>query len=109
MQKEPASNHKAIRLALNGIQKPQLLKSLMTRRAKAGIIVRHEAGFRVTLSFSTSKKKTIFKVTLENGKVLSVMEPILQGSLEKLGCEATSLDPYACIFDYLDIFVLSVP
>ena len=45
---------------------------------------------------------------MENGKVLSDMGLILPCALEKHGCETTSLDPYAYIWDYPDNFVLSV-
>ena len=41
-------------------------------------------------------------------KVLSDSAQILPCALEKLGCETTSLDPYAYIWDYPDNCVLSV-
>ena len=53
-------------------------------------------------------QKTTLKVTMENGKVLSDMGLILPCALEGLGCETTSLDPYAYIWDYPDNCVLSV-
>ena len=53
-------------------------------------------------------QKTTLKVTMENGKVLSDMGLILPCALEELGCETTSLDPYAYIWDYPDNCVLSV-
>ena len=53
-------------------------------------------------------QKTTLKVTMENGKVLSDMGLILLCALEELGCETTSLDPYAYIWDYPDNCVLSV-
>ena len=45
---------------------------------------------------------------MENGKVLSDMGLILPCALEELGCETTSLDPYAYIWDYPDNCVHSV-
>ena len=45
---------------------------------------------------------------MENGKVLSDVGLILPCALEKLGCETTSLDPYAYIWDYPDNCLLSV-
>ena len=53
-------------------------------------------------------QKTTLKVTMENGKVLSDMGLMLPCALQKLGCETTSLDPYAYIWDYPDNCVLSV-
>ena len=53
-------------------------------------------------------QKTTLKVTIENGKVLSDMGQILPCALEELGCETTSLDPYAYIWDYPDNCVLSI-
>ena len=53
-------------------------------------------------------QKTTLKVTMENGKVLSDMGLLLPCALEELGCETTSLDPYAYISDYPDNCVLSV-
>ena len=53
-------------------------------------------------------QKTNLKVTMENGKVLSDMGLILPCALEELGCETTSLDPYAYIWDYPDNCVLSI-
>ena len=46
-------------------------------------------------TFIIHMQKTTLKVTMENGKVLSDMGLILPCALEKLGCETTSLDPYA--------------
>ena len=45
---------------------------------------------------------------MENGKVLSDMGLFLPCALEELGCETTSLDPYAYIWDYPDNCVLSI-
>ena len=53
-------------------------------------------------------QKTTLKVTMENGKVLSDMGLILPCALEELGCETTSLDPYAYFWDYPDNCVLSI-
>ena len=47
-------------------------------------------------------KKTTLKVTMENGKLLSDMGLILQCALEKIGCETTSLHPYAFIWNNTD-------
>ena len=53
-------------------------------------------------------QKTTLKVMIENGKVISDMGLILPCALEELGCETTSLDPYAYIWDYPDNCVLSI-
>ena len=45
---------------------------------------------------------------MSTGKVLSDSAQVLPCSLEELGCETTSLDPYAYIWDYPDNCVLSV-
>ena len=59
-------------------------------------------------TFIIHMQKTTLKVMMENGKVLSDMGLILPCALEELGCESTSLDPYAYIWDYPDNCVLSV-
>ena len=59
-------------------------------------------------TFIMHKQKTTLKVTIENGKVLSDMGLILPCVLEELGCETTSLGPYAFIWDYPDNCVLSI-
>ena len=59
-------------------------------------------------TFIIHMQRTTLKVTMENGKVLSDMGLILPCALEELGCERTSLDPYAYIWDYPDNCVLSV-
>ena len=59
-------------------------------------------------TFITHMQKTTLKVTMENGKRLSDMGLILPCALEELGCETTSLDPYAYIWDYPDNCVPSV-
>ena len=46
-------------------------------------------------TFIIHMQKTTPKVTMENGKALSEMGMILPCALEELGCETTSLDPYA--------------
>ena len=51
---------------------------------------------------------TTLKVTLENGKVLSDSGLILPCAPEELGCETTSLDPYAYILDYRDNCAISI-
>ena len=53
-------------------------------------------------------KTTTLKVTLENGNVLSDSGLILPCALEELGCETTSLDPYAYIWDYPDNCAISI-
>ena len=59
-------------------------------------------------TFIIHMQKTTLKVTIENGKMLSDMGLILPCALEELGCETTSLDPYAYIWDYPDNCVLSI-
>ena len=48
-------------------------------------------------TFIFHMQKTTLKVTMENGNVLSDMGLILPCALEELGCETTSLNPYAYI------------
>ena len=45
---------------------------------------------------------------MSTGKVLSDSAQVLPCALEELGCETTSLDPYAYIWDYPDNCVLSI-
>ena len=59
-------------------------------------------------TFLPHMQTTTLTVTMENGKVLSDRGLILPCALEELGCETTSLDPYAYIWDYPDNCVLSV-
>ena len=59
-------------------------------------------------TFIIHMQNTSLKVTIENGKVLSDLGLISPCALEELGCETTSLDPYACIWDYHDNCVLSI-
>ena len=51
---------------------------------------------------------TTLKVTLENGKVLSDTGLILPCALEELGCETTSLEPYAYVWVYPDNCAISI-
>ena len=51
---------------------------------------------------------TTLKVASENGKVQSDISLILPCALEELGCETTSLDPYAYIWDYPDNCAISI-
>ena len=46
-------------------------------------------------TFLPHMQTTTLKMTLENGKVISDTGLVLPCALEKLGCETTSLDPYA--------------
>ena len=78
----------------------------MIQQAQTEIIAKQEAGFLGIPLLSTCKKT--LKVTIKNGKVLSDMGLILPCALEELGCETTSLDPYAYIWDYPDNCVLSI-
>ena len=59
-------------------------------------------------TFIIHMQKTTLKITMENGKVLSDMGLILPCALEELGCETTSLDRNAYIWDYPDNCVLSI-
>ena len=59
-------------------------------------------------TFLPHTKRTTLKVKMSTGKVLSDSAKVLPRALEELGCETTSLDPYAYIWDYPDNFVLSV-
>ena len=53
-------------------------------------------------------QRTTLKVRMSTGKVLSDSVQVLPCALEELGCETTSLDPYAYIWDYPDNCALSV-
>ena len=59
-------------------------------------------------TFLPHMQTTTLKVTLENGKLLSDTGLILPCALEELGCETTSLDPYAYIWDYSDNCAISI-
>ena len=52
-------------------------------------------------------QRTTLKVRMSTGKVLSDSAQVLPCALEKLGCETTSLDRYAYIWDYPDNCVLT--
>ena len=53
-------------------------------------------------------QNTTLKVTMESGKVLSVTGLTLPCALEKLGCETTSLDPCADVWDSTDNCAISI-
>ena len=59
-------------------------------------------------TFLPHMQRTTLKVRMFTGKVLSDSAQALPCALEELGCETTSLDPYAYIWDYPDNCVLSV-
>ena len=59
-------------------------------------------GWTTRDTFLPHMQTTTLKVSLENGKVLSDIGLILPCALEELGCETTSLVPYASIWDYPD-------
>ena len=59
-------------------------------------------------TFLPHMQRTTLKVRMSTGKVLSDFAQVLPCALEELGCEKTSLDPYAYIWDYPDNCVLSV-
>ena len=58
-------------------------------------------------TFCPHMQTTTLKVTLENGKVPSDTGLILPCALVDLGCETTSLDPYAFYWDYSDNCTIS--
>ena len=59
-------------------------------------------------TFLPHMQTTTLKATLENGRVLSETGLNLPCALEELGCETTSLEPYAYIWDYLDNCAISI-
>ena len=59
-------------------------------------------------TFLLHMQRTTLKVRLSTGKVLSDSAQVLPCPMEELGCETTSLDPYAYIWGYPDNCVLSV-
>ena len=59
-------------------------------------------------TFLPHMQRTTLKVRMSTGKVLSDSAHVLPCALEELGCETTSLDPYAYIWDYPDNCVLSI-
>ena len=67
---------------------------------KRGWITRH--------LFLPHMQRTTLKVRMSTGKVLSDSTQGLPCALEELGCETTSLDPYAYLWDYPDKCFLSV-
>ena len=58
-------------------------------------------------TFLPHMQRTTPKVRMSTGEVLSDSAQLLPCALEELGCETTSLDPYAYIWDYPDNCVLS--
>ena len=65
-------------------------------------------GWRTRDTFLPNMQRTTLKVRMSTGKVLSESAQVLPCALKELGCETTSLDPYAYIWDYLDNCALSV-
>ena len=59
-------------------------------------------------TFLPHMQRHTLKVIMSTGKVLSDSSQVLPCALEELGCETTSLDAYAYIWDYPDNCVLSV-
>ena len=59
-------------------------------------------------TFLHHMQRTTLKVRMSTGKVFADSAQVLPCALEELGCETTSLDPYAYIWDYPDNCVLSV-
>ena len=59
-------------------------------------------------TFLTHMQRTTLKVRMSTGKVLSDSAHVLPCALEELGSEATSLDPYAYIWNYPNNCALSV-
>ena len=59
-------------------------------------------------TFLPHMQRTTLKVKMSTGKVLSDSAQVLPCALEELGCDSTSLDHYAYIWDYPDNCVLSV-
>ena len=59
-------------------------------------------------TFLPHMQQTTLKVRMSTGKILSDSAQVLPCALEEIGCETTSLDPYAYIWDYPDNCVLSV-
>ena len=59
-------------------------------------------------TFLPHMQRTTLEVRMSTGKVLSDSAQVLPFALEELGCETSSLDPYADIWDYPDNCVLSV-
>ena len=62
----------------------------------------HGKGWITDETFIPHMQKTVPKVTMENGKVLSDTGLFLPCFLEEFGCETTSLDPFVYFCDYPD-------
>ena len=65
-------------------------------------------GWITSDTFRPHMQRTTLKVRVSTGKVLSDSAQVVPCALEELGCETTSLDPYAYIWDHPDNCVLSV-
>ena len=65
-------------------------------------------GWTARDTFLPHMQRTTVEVGMSTEKVLSDCAQVLTCALEELGCETTSLDPYAYIWDYPDNCVLSV-
>ena len=59
-------------------------------------------------TFIPNMQRTTLKVRMSTGKILSDSVQVVPCALEELGCETTSLDPCAYIWDYPDNCVMSV-
>ena len=59
-------------------------------------------------TFLPDVQRTTLKIRMSTGKVLSDSTQVLPYALEELGCERTSLDLYAYIWDYPDNCILSI-
>ena len=59
-------------------------------------------------TFFPQLQRTTLKVRMSAGRILSNSAQVLRCALEELGCETTSLAPYAYISDHPDNCVLSV-
>ena len=59
-------------------------------------------------TFLPHMQRTTLKVRMSTGKILSDSAQVLPFALEDIGCETTSMDSYAYIWDYPDNCVLSV-
>ena len=70
--------------------------------------LRNVRGWITRDTFLPHMQRTTLKVRMSTGKILSDSAQVLPCALEELGCETTSQDPYAYIWDYLDNCVLSV-
>ena len=59
-------------------------------------------------TFLPHMQRTTLKINISTPKLLSYSVQVLPCALEEVGCETTSLDPYAYKWDYPDNCVLSV-